>query len=174
MHKAQSFWRKQRKKFKVSDVKFLSVADSLSISCCLSRLCFSGFFHLFLACTSLSFESLRFVRKLGPVRWKLFLFRQELPSESFPFRPLVGFFLVADCENHRWAPELLSLSLFDSKDSIRKSLARKNFWWRVFNCASVAATNGQLLFGHVIKWDEINPMLLSGYISNYPLQRALT
>ncbi len=46
------------------------------------KVVFFWWFQLFLACTSLSFESVRFVRKLGPVRWKLSCFRQELLSES--------------------------------------------------------------------------------------------
>ena len=97
-------------------------------------------FQLSLACTSLSFESLRFVRKLGPVRWKLSLSCQELLSESLLSDFWWAFSLVADCENHRWAPELLPSSPFDLKDSNRMSLARKNFRWRVFNCVLAGAT----------------------------------
>ncbi len=70
-------------KFKVFDVKFSGVAESLSISCCLLKLCFSRFFAASVACTSLSFESLLLVRKLGSAGLKLFLFRRKLLSVSF-------------------------------------------------------------------------------------------
>ncbi len=97
---------------------------------------FLVFSALSLACTSLSFESLRFVRKLGPIRWKLSRFCQDLLSESFlsDFWWSSCLWLIARItgEHQSCRHQLSSMS----KDSNRKSLARKIFGWCVFNRVS--------------------------------------